>query len=339
MDSEPIRTRLERAGEDEALDLAADFLRVPRLDALPRPGDVAPWRLGDWEKASAALGFAADGRTKHSFLFRHGVLPVTFGLATTPGDERSWSNTCGDLRRSWRLLLMEAAQLLRMPQPGVGEDALRRRCLDDLARGALADREAGLAIRRARAAAQAREDNLRKLMREADCSREAAEALVAAILDQRDGIADAQAWADAAAEALQRERDRARQEREAAKAAREAERQTRAAAQAERAEDRAAREAERAADEARRAVDRAKAAERAALWAQIEERRAAGRKALNEADRQVAELVAQRLDQAEARTARLQQVVDALRPLLAAGTPEALAEARRVLDSAGQPAS
>lgn len=335
MDSEPIRTRLERAGEDEAVDLAADFLRVPRLDALPRPGDVAPWRLGDWERAAEALGFAADGRTKHSFLFRHGVLPVSFGLATTPGDERSWSNTCGDLRRAWRALLGEAARLLHAPQPGVGEDIVRRRCLDDLARGALADREAGLAIRRARAAAQAREDSLRKLMREADASREGAEALAAAILDERGGVADAQAWADAAAEALQRERERARLAREAARAAREAERQGRAAAQAERAEDRAAREAERAVDEARRAAERAKAAERAALWAAIEERRSAGRKALNEADRQVAELVAQRLDQADARIARQQQALDALRPLLAAGTPEALAEALRVLDAAG----
>lgn len=335
MDSEPIRSRLERAGEDEGLDLAADFLRVPRLDALPRPGDVAGWRLGDWERAAEGLGFAADGRTKHSFLFRHGVLPVAFGLATTPGDERSWSNTCGDLRRTWRLLLAESVRLLLTPQPGVGEDALRRRCLDDLARGALADREAGRAIRRARAAAQAREDTMRKLMREADISREAAEALIAAVLDGRGGVADAQAWADAAAEALQRERERVRLEREAARAAREAERESRAAAQAGRAEERAAREAERAADEARRAAERAKAAERAALWSAIEERRAAGRKALNEADRQVQELVAARLDQAEARLARLQATVDTLRPLLAAATPEAVAEARRLLDAQG----
>jgi hypothetical protein len=334
MDSEPIRARLERAGEDQALDLAAGFLGVPPLDALPRPGDVVGWRLGDWERAAEQLGFSADGRTKHSFLFRHRLMPVTFGLATTPGDERSWPNTCGDLRRRWRVLLLEAAQVLGGPAPGVSEDALRRRTLDDLARGVLADREAALEVKRARQAAAAREETLRKLMREADCSREAAEALAAAVLDERGGVPDPTAWAEASDEALKRVREGVRQEKEAARLAREAERSARASQQSERAEDRAAREAERAATEAQRAAERAKAAERAGLWTAIEERRASARRALNEADRQIQELVAARLDQAEAREARLRQILDGLRPLLAAGTPAALAEAQRLLDSA-----
>jgi len=332
MDSDPIRARLERVGEDEALALAAVFLGVPVLEALPRPGDVVGWRLGDWERTAEQLGFAADGRTKHSFLFRHRQMPVTFGLATTPGDERSWPNTCGDLRRRWRTLLLEAVDVLRRPAPGVSEDALRRRLLDDLARGALADREAALEVKRARQAATAREETLRKLMREADCSREAAEGLAAAVLDERDGVPDPAAWAEACEEALKRVREQSRLEKEAAKAVREAERAARASQQSERAEDRAAREAERARVEAEREAQRAKAAERAGLWAAVEERRAGARRALNEADRQIQELLAQRLDQAEAREARLRQIVEALRPLLAAGTPEALAEARRLLD-------
>lgn len=334
MDSAPIRARLEQAGEAEALDLAADFLGVPRLDALPRPGEVVGWRLGDWERSAEALGFAADGRTKHSFLFRHQAMPVTFGLATTPGDERSWANTCGDLRRAWRVLLLEAAQVLLAPAPGVGADALRRRTLDDLARGALADREAAAEIKRSRQAALAREENLRKLMREADCSREAAEALAAAVLDEGGGVPDSSAWAAASEEALKRLRDNLRLAKEEARTAREAERQARSSQQGERAEERAAREAARAAAEAARSVEKAKAAERAGLWTAIEESRAAGRRALNEADRHIQELVAARLDQAEAREARLRQTIDALRPLLITATPEALAEARALLDSA-----
>lgn len=339
MDQDPIRTRLERADDDQAADLVADFLRVPRLDALPRPGEVAGWRLGDWERAAAAVGFVADGRTKHSFLFRHEILPVTFGLATTPGDERSWPNTCGDLRRRWRLLLIDAVVQLRRPAPGVGEDALRRRALDDLARGAVADREAAAEIRRVRQAAEAREATLRKLMREAECGRTEADALAAAVLDERGGDAPGpEAWAEAAEEALRRQRERQRQDKEAAKAAREAERASRAAGQAERAEDRARREAERAAVEAERDAARAKARERAALWEAIDERRREARKAANEADRQIAELIAARLDQAEARAAAAEArhiaLVTALAPLLGRADGEAIAEARRLLSGA-----
>ncbi len=220
------------------------------------------------------------------------------------------------------------------PRPGVGADPLRRRTLDDLARGALADREAATEIKRTRQAALAREDTLRKLMREAACSREAAEALAAAVLDEGGGIPDSSAWAAASAEALRRLREHLRQGKEAARTAREAERQARTSQQDERSEDRAAREAARDVAEAVRTAEKTKAAERAGLWTAIEESRSAGRRALNEADRHIQELVAARLDQAEAREARLRQVVDALRPLLAAATPEALAEARALLDSA-----
>lgn len=334
MTDEPIRSRLARADEATALDLAAGFLGVPRLDDLPRPGDVAPWRLADWERAAAALGFDADGRTKHSFLFRHRIMPVSFGLATTPGDERSWPNTCGDLRRRWRALLLEAVAVLAAPAAGLSEEALRRRLLDDLARGALADREAALEIRRARDAMQRREEALRKLMREAECSRVEAESLTIAVLDERGGVAEAAAWAEAADEALKLLRERRRAEKEAQRAAREAERAERAGRQQERAEDRAAREAERARAEAERAAERAKAAERAGLWAAIEERRTLARRAFNESERQIQELVAQRLDQAEAREARLRTALEGLRPLLAAASPEALAEARQLLDKA-----
>jgi hypothetical protein len=67
------------------------------------------------------------------------------------------------------------------------------------------------------------------------------------------------------------------------------------------------------------------------LWEAIDAQRREARRVLNDTDRQITELVAARLDQAEARLVALKA---RLRELLARGDDTALAEARALVAEA-----
>lgn len=335
-DDAPIRARLEAAEPDARPDLAAAFLGLPRLEDLPRPGDVASWKIEDWERHAARHGFEVAGRSKHSYLFRHTLVPFTFGLASSPGDQRSWTNTCGDLRRRWRILLEAAVKALLAPAPGLSDEALRRRILDDFAHGTLGDAEARAELARAREAHLARERAIARLMKESGRPRHHAEAIIAAVHDELGGDDEA-SWTRAAETALQRLREQLHAQREAARAARMARRLAYEERRRQRAIERAQRAERERAEQAAAAAERARAAEREALLQAVEAEHQQIHRAVHEAARHIAHLVAERLEHAQARVQRLQQVLAELRPLLDQPTPEHLEHAKALIAQALAP--
>ncbi len=94
-----------------------EFLQLPKVEDVPRPGAVRGWEIDDWRNFAIKSGWKEVEQTKHQFLFEHRVWTdgIRFGIAKTPGDWRSGMNSCSDLRKrflSWRMMLYTALKAL-----------------------------------------------------------------------------------------------------------------------------------------------------------------------------------------------------------------------------------
>lgn len=77
-------------GEAAITDVAAKWMGLPGVGDCPTPGQARNWSKEQWEEWAKTFGYVFQGRTTHSYLFQHGLVPhLNFGIATTPGDFRT----------------------------------------------------------------------------------------------------------------------------------------------------------------------------------------------------------------------------------------------------------
>ncbi len=71
------------------LDYIAGILGLPKVDDIPRPGDVGDWRLPEWKEWGKKYGFVREDKSAHAFVILHDELPLRISISSTPSDFRS----------------------------------------------------------------------------------------------------------------------------------------------------------------------------------------------------------------------------------------------------------
>jgi Asp/Glu/hydantoin racemase len=119
---------------DGAVDtVIARWFGAPVVSDCPTPGQASAWTKGDWEKWAAAYNYASEGRTAHSYLYRHKFVGhLAFGIATSPGDFRTPMAMAREVRCGVReiapfLLAALATALLGTKGTPEDEDDARRK--------------------------------------------------------------------------------------------------------------------------------------------------------------------------------------------------------------------
>src|ERR1043165_1265838 len=95
--------RFHTMKREDQLRHVAKVLGMLTLDEVPRPGVAAPWGPKEWKNwLINEGGFQEPGRTTHSHIYHHAVMPeVICGVPTSTGDFRSSMAGAKDLRRQF----------------------------------------------------------------------------------------------------------------------------------------------------------------------------------------------------------------------------------------------
>lgn len=100
-----LRALLASSNVSIRLDAAADLVGLPRLSAIPRPGQASGWEFQDFTKTLKPLGFVVGDRTTHGTIIHHNTFK---GVMCAPhnagqGQTTNWRASMAamaDLRRS-----------------------------------------------------------------------------------------------------------------------------------------------------------------------------------------------------------------------------------------------
>jgi len=88
---------------NDDLEKLAVYCGLPPKAAIPRPGETEGWEIRQWSVWAKEHGFNGMEKTTHSHQFTWPTYPnIRIALSTTPGDRRSYVNSCQDLRLAWR---------------------------------------------------------------------------------------------------------------------------------------------------------------------------------------------------------------------------------------------
>ncbi len=103
------------APADDAYDVLAGLLRLPRISEFPRPGDARTWGLNEWTEWGSERGFVLGAKTKHGQVVQHRQWPtVNLHIGVSQGDVRSAMNCAQDARHTLIDFLERARQACRI---------------------------------------------------------------------------------------------------------------------------------------------------------------------------------------------------------------------------------